>query len=662
MILISSDPNLSRVASQIERSVAFAKIKKQFIIVPTPSRLLNRFFSFTRWSENSLTKKQNRKLKLSFLFSFLLFGSSAFSDVVIGSTVRTVDGRYFVVGSYYADRSSGQSCDTNINSYPNFDWVAYDQYSNLLQYNTCSNNGYHYVITSLAYWGTLTSNQSACPSGQILDSSGACRVPALSDYDKNPQDCNKYGGYYYSSGIVQSGSTVYTIPLLFSSLTFKSNYQMVTHCGTLGDVAGQVASNVIPLLSIVSPLFRSSKLAQLARYGYSEYLRSKSASAPTTTAQNDYYVGMPRLPAPSSPSMQPVIPVVETPIPPTTNPTTGTSGPSREPNVTPSDNYAHVDDSYIPATASGDPIVDYSVVDRFNGLNGAMTSQEPLTQLVPDVGTSSLPVKESFDLSQFLPNSDIPNDVANVPATTTKNVTFSGQDPIDEYTTTKSYPDGSSLSQVVKINRATKEGFVSSTTLSSFGDSSTLSFRFRVPTYNGVLAPTDTILPPLNQTFSTPVTSPTTSNTVTPSASAPVVPSMNNPDSISGQDATTIINAKMPNYSFPAQSNITPFSVDSINQLLSNSQDMLDNIVFQFSNFKSTFDTTKDLISGGWAPPIIPPGSCGQFMAFDFHNKHVDLCPPLAQETAKIAPLVTLLLTFSGLILAIRIYISALRD
>jgi hypothetical protein len=49
-------------------------------------------------------------------------------------------------------------------------------------------------------------------------------------------------------------------------------------------------------------------------------------------------------------------------------------------------------------------------------------------------------------------------------------------------------------------------------------------------------------------------------------------------------------------------------------------------------------------------------------MAFDFHNKHVDLCPPMAQQTAKIAPLVTLLLTISGIVLAIRIYLTALRD
>ena len=137
---------------------------------------------------------------------------------------------------------------------------------------------------------------------------------------------------------------------------------------------------------------------------------------------------------------------------------------------------------------------------------------------------------------------------------------------------------------------------------------------------------------------------------------------MTNPDAISGQDPATIINAKMPNYKFASSDDITLFKVDSINELNNNFKDMFDNIVTQLSTAKSTFDTTKDLISGGWTPPIIPAGACGQFMAFDFHRQHVDLCPPMAQQTAKIAPLVTLLLTIAGIVFAIRIYLSALRD
>ena len=477
MILISSDPKLSSVASQIERSEALAKIKKQFLEVPAPSRAINQFFSISRWSENthSLNRKIS-KLKLSFLLASLLVGSASFatsaplSDFYPLSNYKPLGNCVYQLGSGVVATSiaTAQTVESSVLTYmPNNGWL-YTDWKNVgaTYYNPAigaTMRASDYNAQTLMVAGNYCQHVTACKSTEVLGTNGVCYDPKLSDYDKNPQDCSKSGGYFYSAFGIESGGTYYTVPLPFGgSINLKQHFAYSTHCGTFIDMAGQVASNILPMLQMAVPFFRSAKLLKMASYARSEYYRNKPTN---TTAQNDLIVNLPKLPAPASPSMKAIVPIVEKPIPTAPNPTTGTVGPTREPDIIPDTNYQYIDDSFIPETTAGDPIVDYSVIDRFNSINNATTSNAPLTQLIPESQTATTQVKETFDFSKIISNSQAPQDIASVPATTSKSVSFSGADPIDTYTTTKNYPDGSSLSQVVKINRATKEGFASSTTL-----------------------------------------------------------------------------------------------------------------------------------------------------------------------------------------------------
>ncbi|MDD2358336.1 MAG: hypothetical protein PHX13_10545, partial [Thiovulaceae bacterium] len=510
---------------------------------------------------------------------------------------------------------------------------------------------------------------SGCPSGTVLDSNNTCSVPTLSSYDKDPQGCDKAGGYYYSSGVSQVGGTEFGSSFFGGSGLFVGgNMVMNTHCGTLGDVVGQVTASAIGMLPLASKLFGSLGLKKYAVGAYLRKLAALPDLLPPPKNLADMYVGMPRLPAPNSsgvvpPASTPIVPIVETPVPTSPN-SSGVVGPSRAPIITPDPNYVSVPDTYIPTDAQSNPVVDYSVVDRFNTF-AKVVAQPQLADIVPQVGSYTMPVKETFDFSSMVQGSPSPSTVAVVPVTTTKTVSYSGTDPVDIFTTIKSYPDGSSSSQVVSINTISRYGTITDTSLSSVGQSYTLSLPFSMSSYqtNSFGVGTGTITPPTGQTFA-PISDPVGSSSAVPvtSSALPSSSQLNSSNQISGQDPATIINAQMPSYSFPKLSDMTLFSVDSINQLNSNFSDLFNNINNQIGTVGTTFDTTKALISGSWQPPVIPAGSCGNFMAFDFHNNHVDLCPPMAQQTAKIAPLITLLLTIAGSVLAVRIYLNALRD
>lgn len=114
----------------------------------------------------------------------------------------------------------------------------------------------------------------------------------------------------------------------------------------------------------------------------------------------------------------------------------------------------------------------------------------------------------------------------------------------------------------------------------------------------------------------------------------------------------------MPSYSLPSTPDFIPFDSNPITELVDESAELFQNINDQITSTKTVFDNTLSMIQGGWNPPPIPPGSCGDSLAFDFHGKHVDLCPPLVNSTQQFSPIVSSVVTLGGMAFAIAIFIG----
>lgn len=275
--MISSNSKFSRVASQIN---ALAKNKSQFLQALSASRYLSQFLTRTRWSENSLTKPKNKKLKISIVLFSLFTAQNSFAYVanycVFDSPLQISLGQVFKCGNYYVkvltlgnqyfSQGRGDSYDTvSFSNDPSGNYLV------LQDYIGNSSTGYQQYNQKS---GTC-SIETQCPAGSSLVS-GVCKFSTLSDYFNDPAGCEKAGGYYYSSGVVQSGPTTYKIPMLFGTSAYlKSNYTMETHCGTFTDMLGGVASNVIPMLSLAHPWFKSLRLFKFASYAREAFMRTK---------------------------------------------------------------------------------------------------------------------------------------------------------------------------------------------------------------------------------------------------------------------------------------------------------------------------------------------------------------------------------------------------
>lgn len=236
-----------------------------------------------------------------------------------------------------------------------------------------------------------------------------------------------------------------------------------------------------------------------------------------------------------------------------------------------------------------------------------------------------------------------------------------------QWNNTRTYPDGSTSLETTKIDESIKKGSTSITTVSQSGFSSTTSSTFDVPNYVAgssdpraydvvKTSPVSTTPLPINYN----AVSPYSISSIDPSTGYPipstVTPGTNTlPSTATGQD---LLNAPMPSYSFPALAEFVPFDANPITDMISGAELMFSNIRDQITSTTTVFDNTKTMLQGGWTPPVIPAGSCGESLSFNFHGKHIDLCPPLVNATAVGAPIVTPVVTIGGMVLSVTIMIG----
>ncbi|MFA6143791.1 MAG: T-complex 10 C-terminal domain-containing protein [Sulfurimonas sp.] len=359
---------------------------------------------------------------------------------------------------------------------------------------------YYHPSGGNVYRDVYSHNSLSCPLGTILNKSQVCEAPVLSDFDKDSVGCSKAGGTFISTGTEQVGGTSYGASFFGGSgIVLGGDIKAVTKCATPMEVVQSVVSIAGGLIPMLSKLFGSPALKKLTN----TIVLDSFKQLPLFKGSNnmpDTFVPLPRLPAPKSPSMEPTIALKNTPVPFKSGETT----PSRAPQITVDTAYSAVKDIYIPVKSSGDPVLDYAVVNRANTFIPTDLPMS-LSSVVPTVGTSYIPVRETFDFSQVMPDQVQPPIIANVPTTTTKTSFYSGADPIDAYRTITNYPDGSSSLQTVRINSATQSGDLTVTNLASTGESNTITRPFIVSNY----APNSSsnTIPSNPITFTSPMTS-----------------------------------------------------------------------------------------------------------------------------------------------------------
>lgn len=585
-------------------------------------------------------------------------------------------------------------------------------YATLLKFNYITEPGY-------IYKGVQYSGVSSCPSGTVEESSGICHnscaigevfkpetgcaKPDLSSFDNDPQGCSNAGGVYYMSHTKQVGGTTYGAGFFGGSgITLGGDVQSVNKCGTYADAIGTVASNLLAFAPFLSKFMKTSAIQNAASRALSTYLNNRYGSGTFTSSPFNVDFGLPKITSSTSggsSSSSPTVynspsgsggvsfPISESSIPTSTN-SSGVTGVSEAPQLTIDEAYQKfLNDVYFPSaktsgtdsTLVGDSTFNYSTIDRFNTISD-LTHEPKLSDLVPSTSTSQKPVLESIDLSKYYPNNyTSPSVVATVQGSTSKTLTYSGNDPVDNYLTTYNYIDGTLTQQSVTINRTTKNGTITETTISKSGDSSTLTYPIYVPQYVGYVD-NSIVYPPTNYSFPDPENNPIPSSNPTPdpavspnpdptvtividpTATNPLNPTnpspVTNPDTVSNQDSSTIINAVMPSYSLPGLSDFVPFDSNPITDMVNGASSLFDNIRQSIDDTKLVFNQTKTLLEGKWQAPVIPSGSCGNFMSFDFHGRHVDLCTPMAQATSEFSPVISSIFSVAGISVAVGIFIG----
>lgn len=455
-----------------------------------------------------------------------------------------------------------------------------------------------------------------------------------------PTDCDTKGGY------VMYGSTGY-------------------QCGTLGDVFGEVFLNVLSVLPALNAL-KNPFMKSALKSGTIDALKNLLPPSSPSKSPN-IHIDLPKLPSPdrvmsgsSDSTLKNVKMAFDNGI--TTSPPSDLDSGGHvvsQPSINVSPLIDSIPDFFIlpvvdPVTSSSIPRVDYSTVDGFN-IAADISTSPLLSDIVPPVGSTSKPVKETFDFSKIMPDVSSPSTIAMVPVTTTKTQTYSGSDSVDNYVTTTNYPDGTSSTQTIKINTYTKQGSWTITTLSPSGDTNTIYEAIYVPAYTGSLNGGVTIQSPSGTTFSPPTTTTPPINTTIPTTTPPTT---TNPDNISGQNPADLLNAKMPSYSLPELENYVPYDSSAFNDMKTGVSELLTNIGTQLTAVKTSFDTTKALLNGSWSPPVIPAGACGDSLVLHWHGRNVDLCPPMMNATSQVSPIVTPIITLGGMALAITIFIG----
>jgi len=500
-------------------------------------------------------------------------------------------------------------------------------------------------------------------------------LPALSIYDKDPAGCQKNGGTMIGVGTKVVGATGYGASFFGGQgIMLGGDIEQVTKCASTSEALGTVATQILGLIPMASSLFKSGLLKYFANKAVKDYIDTEiipknslanlNPKAPNTIP--DLTVGLPKLKAPNSSDYTPTTPFKISDIPPTAD----GSGPSRVGLISPDNGYSMIGDTFIPTHSDGTPLIDYSVVDRFNILNTVTANPIPLIDVVSPPFTTSTPVKESFDLSNLDTSYSSPPTIATVPTKINDSSYYAGTDLLTKYTAIKNYPDGSSSSSELLLNTVNGKGSLNVTILSPTGETSTIYKPVIVTGQNSFSDPAHSTIA-LDTTIDTGAGTDfgssnwtnynkiATWETQNPTAVNPATNTVT-PDAITGQDPNTIINATMPNYNFSDTGDFEHYNNSSSSSMVDEANLMFTNIKTQLTAVKTTFDSTKALLNGSWKAPVFDSGDCGNFMAFNFHGERVDLCPPLINFSSQASPLFSSTTAIAGTGFALSIFFGGL--
>lgn len=570
-----------------------------------------------------------------------------------------------------------------------------------------------YQSTGMCPTGTVKASAAClttCPDGSFLSSSNICKVcPSnsvydyasdtciapqscpfsivkgqcinLAPYDSNPYQCIKHGGI--PTGSFQGSG----VPFWKTGFSIK----WVSKCY---DKTGAI-NGVIPLIAGVTGNIsgKPDLLGILLQKGIDKVkgiwsnLFNNSSHIP-----DDYLISLPKY-NPETKTYEPEI--VTNPIP------KGDDGltPSRAPDLQYDPYNSFLRNEYFPSNnldPNGNPVIDMATADRFNKTNeiyndnavdpvsytytpnlaniwkstSGVQSTEPVLDGLKMVTNPSYAPKMTYEAPTFRvapPDSTfyppVPVKVADIPVKSTSSNAVVMDRPVKQWINDRNYPDGSYSRETITIDEASKVGNRVTTVVSNNGFSSTTTENFALPNY--VSGSTS---PEAYEIYKTsPVTSGstpiqygtiTTTPVIDPITGYPSTSSTVSSSLPSTQVAYDLLNAPMPSYNVPQTGDFIPFDSNPITEMIESASEMFSNIEDQISSTKTVFDNTKLMLEGGWTPPVIPSGSCGDSMAFDFHGRHIDLCPPLVNSTAVASPIVSSVVTIGGMAFAVVIFIG----
>lgn len=620
---------------------------------------------------------------LAIYFSFDLFGANIFSADSNG--VCHSDATTYLVNRDYAPAFSTSIYTVNVWS------TAKAPVAPMYPFIKPMINGtvQHGTYTTFAFY--IPNTVVTCPTcsvGTKWDfTTQTCKPVDLQLFDNDPYGCIKNGG-------IPTGSVQNTGGLAFWKTGFslkwvrKCNNKQGAIDETIPLIAG-ITGNISGKSDLLGILL--DKGIKKVKGIWNDLLNSG------TPISDDYLLGLPKY----NPNTKTYEPVVKT------NPIEkGADGvtPARAQTLEVDPYNQFLRDEYFPKNnldPSGDPVVDMATADRFNKTNeifkdngtdpvtytftpnnaniwkstkGVQTS-EPVYDTIEMVASPSgvYSPKTTYETPTFrVAPSDltfyppVPVHFTDVPVQSTVSDTLVAGKPVKQWENTRHYSDGSASRETILIDETAKKGVRSTTVIASNSASSTTSETFDIPNYVpgstdpanydiGKNGPVITGTAPIKNgtTSGTPIIDPVTGYpTTTPD---PFANTGSLPTTAEGQD---IINAPMPSYNVPTVGDFVPFDSNPISEMITGSSELFSNISNQIASTKTVFDNTKLMLEGGWTPPVIPAGSCGDSMAFDFHGRHIDLCPPLVNSTAVASPIVSSVVTIGGMGFAVMIFIG----
>lgn len=535
-------------------------------------------------------------------------------------------------------------------------------------------------------------NVASCSAGFAPNAENVCTVVVLSNFDNDSYQCRKNGGHPDWSISNPSGKSVFN-----SAFRLQVNHKCLNNAQSVDAALNLVLSAGGGLSNLGG---RPDILGVWLSRGLEKFKGVWSDMINGLKPEKDLMIGLPRIGNNGAIDVA----IIEHDIP------KGSDGvtPSREPEFDIDGYNAFLREEFFPknpniSASATDPHISQANLDSFTKTNQIFkdnnidpvtytfkpdnaniwksTSGSPKTDELLDypymVADPAVAPKTNFTQTTTIPTfrvapvdstfyPPVPVKVADVPVTSTVTYPVVNSRSVKQWQNTRTYPDNSTSLETTQIDETYKTGSHTMTTVSPDGASSTTSETFSIPNY--VLGSVDpkaydvVKTSPISKTPLTPtnVSNPYPSSPVdpitgypTPSTSTPV--SNITPSTATGQD---LINAPMPAYSFPALTEFVPFDSNPVTDMISGANLMFTNITAQLAFTKTVFDNTKTMLEGGWTPPVIPAGSCGEALAFNFHGKHIDLCPPLVNSTAVASPIISSVVTIGGMVFAVTIMIG----